>query len=375
MINKSSKVIFGIVIFAIILVIIISFFIGAGSSDEGVIKFGFLAPLTGDVSSIGQQAKAAVEIAVDEINGAGGIDGKMIKVVYEDGKCNAKEAASAGSKLINVDGVKYIIGGGCSGETLSVAPIAEQNKVLMISPTSSSASVSKAGDYIFRNYASDGDAGKILAKKIKEDGYTKVAVIWSMNDWGQGLADVFSEEYGSLGGEIVLKESFVQGSNDLRAIITKIKASDSEAVVLFEYTSGTINFFKQKEELGLDVRIYGTEVFIDPTIAEAVSSELEGTRYVSLKSSYSEEFRQKVLDYTGDTDVQLGAPQSYDVVYLYKNAIEAVGDDTEKVKEWFYNMPPYSGESGSIKFDFQGDLEFVEYDYWEIHSGKSVLIS
>lgn len=397
MIDKTTKVFIGIAVVVVIALIIILALGFSGSEttgnfgnvpnsnvntnivgsnqQSGVIKFGFVGPLTGDVSSIGQQSKAATQLAVEEINAAGGVNGKKLQIIFEDGKCNAKEAASAGSKLINIDGVNYIIGGICSGETLAIAPVAEQSRVLMISPTSSSPDVTNAGDYIFRDYINDNDAGKVLAQRVFNDGYKKVALLWSLSDWGDGLSSVFLGEYENLGGKVVYKDSFVQGTNDLKSIISKIKSSDAEAVVLFEYTTGAITYFKQKQELGLNLRTYGTDTFVDPTISETVGDAFEGTRYVITVNSLSDGFKDRMMEFTGDTDILLGSSQSYDAVYILKNAIEAVGDDTTKVKDWLYGMPTYQGESGSIKFDANGDLKNPKFDLWEYKDGAPVLIS
>jgi branched-chain amino acid transport system substrate-binding protein len=164
--------------------------------DTTPIKIGWLGPLTGDVSSVGTADKQAGEIAVKEINDAGGINGRPLEVVYEDGFCDSKTASNAGNKLINIDKVVAIIGGFCSGETLAVAPTAEQNKVVMISPASTAPSISTAGDYIFRDVPSDSYQGKHAANFVYNTlGKRKAAVLYASVDYTQGLADVFSDEY------------------------------------------------------------------------------------------------------------------------------------------------------------------------------------
>lgn len=383
MVDKTTKVIIGIAAVLAVAVIIMLIFSSTDPSVTGnvtnnggskeVITFGFVGPLTGDISFIGQQNKAAIEVAVDEINAEGGIDGKQVKVIYEDGKCNAKEAAAAGSKLINVDKVDYIIGGECSGETLAIAPLAEQEKVLMISPTSSSPDVTNAGDYVFRNYNSDNDAGKWAARKLYDLGYRKVAVLWSINDYAEGYSKVFRDEFTSLGGEIVFQEKFEQGTSDLRTTLSKVKSSDAEAIFFIEYTAGSITFFKQKQELNINLPVFGTDTQSDPEIVKAVGSAADGAKYVLAAESYSAEFTQKIKDKTGES-VIIGSPQSYDAVYILKQAIEAVGDDPTKVKDYLYTMPAYHGEAGETKFDENGDLAEAAYVLWEIKNGQSVLI-
>ena len=127
-------------------------------SDDGTgpIKIGFIGPLTGEASPYGVDTLNGAKLAVDEINEAGGVNGRMIEIIAEDGRCTGTDAASAAQKLVNVDKVVAIVGGQCSGETLAAAPIAESAKVVMISPVSSSPDVTAAGDFIFRDYPSDG---------------------------------------------------------------------------------------------------------------------------------------------------------------------------------------------------------------------------
>ena len=120
-----------------------------GNVTKETIRIGAIGPFTGDAAVYGQSEKNAIELAVQEINLDGGINGKKLEVIYEDGKCNGMDAATAAQKLINVDKVDIILGGVCSGETLAIAPLAEANEVLVFSSFSSSPDVTNAGDFIF----------------------------------------------------------------------------------------------------------------------------------------------------------------------------------------------------------------------------------
>src|SRR3989344_5758192 len=142
------------------------FIIACGNKEN--IRIGFIGPLSGDVASIGQSVKAAIELGVEEVNQAGGINGQPLEVIYEDGKCGPKDSTDAANKLINIDKVPVIIGGGCSSETLAAAPIAETSKVTLLSYCSSNPKITESGDYIFRTYPSDAFQGKVAAEKIYE---------------------------------------------------------------------------------------------------------------------------------------------------------------------------------------------------------------
>ena len=152
--------------------------------DTSPIVVGFISPLTGDAATYGEPGQKVTQLAVAEINNAGGINGRELQVIYEDGKCNGKDAASAMQKLVNVDKVQAVLGGFCSGESLAAAPIANANKVLLFSPGSSSPDLTEAGPYFFRNYPSDESQGKVLAEvayNTKE--WKKVGVIQEQLDY------------------------------------------------------------------------------------------------------------------------------------------------------------------------------------------------
>ncbi len=138
----------------IIVVIIVGIIINT-NKDKSNIKIGFISALSGDVAIVGDLERTATEMAVTEINEKGGIDGRKLEVIYEDAKCNGKEALTVVNKLITVDGVKVILGAGCSSETLAIIPVIEKNKILTFSAASSHPDLTGISRYFFRNYPSD----------------------------------------------------------------------------------------------------------------------------------------------------------------------------------------------------------------------------
>src|SRR3989344_4743654 len=156
-------------------------------SATGPIKIGVVLPLTGDAAVYGEPARNVYQMAVDEINKAGGVNGRELSLVVEDGKCNGKDAASAAQKLVNVDNVKVIIGGICSSESLAITPIAAEKKVAVFSPGSSSPALTNYSPYFFRNYPSDASQGKVLAEIAYNDkNWRKVAFLQEQTDYALG---------------------------------------------------------------------------------------------------------------------------------------------------------------------------------------------
>ena len=346
---------------------------GCGAQDAGNIKLGFISPLTGDVSNLGISTQNAVKLAVDEINAAGGVNGKQIEVVYEDGRCNGKDANAAASKLINIDKVKYIVGGLCSGETLAAAPLAEAGEVVMVSPCSSNPDVTNAGDYIFRVYPSDSFQGKFAAEyAYNQLGARKVAVMACLGDWCQGLKDVFSSTFKSLGGEVIITEEFEQGSTDLRTQLTKVQSAEPDLIYMASYTESAVNGLKQAKELGImPSKFLGADAWSDETIWERSKSSADGAKYVvpavEAPQSFQNKFEQKFA-----TAPTLCAPQAYDIVYLLKDAIESSGDNPVEVKNTLYGVENYPGVSGSITLDQNGDLANANYLVMEVKGGNPV---
>ncbi len=219
--TKSTKTILWIVGIVIIVAVAIAA-TRDSNTDTGPIKIGFIGPLTGDAAAYGADTIEAAKIAQDEINNSGGINGRQIKIIQEDGKCQAKDGLSAAQKLITVDQVKFMVTSSCSGELLGYSNIAEQNKVLVLNSLASSPKITTAGDYIFRNDPNDNDGGKQLADLVTKK-YKKVAVITENTEFSQGIKQVFVDTFTRNGGIVVSDEVYAPESTDFRSIVLKIK--------------------------------------------------------------------------------------------------------------------------------------------------------
>lgn len=368
----------GIIGTIIVVVIVFGgwYFFGRAPEVEGVVKIGFIGPLTGDAASIGEPLRNAVAIAVDEINAKGDV---QIEVIYEDGLCNANGGTNAAQKLINVDGVKYIIGGMCSGETLGAAPVAEQAGVVLFSPASGSPDITNAGDYIFRNFPSDSTSGSKMAEVAVERNLKNVALLTEVTDYAQALEGVFKQRFGELGGTIVADESFNSDTTDLRSQITKIKAANPKALYFIAQSPATAKIaLQQIRELGLDVQILSNEFLAAPDVIAAAPSVIEGALYAEPafdpEAPNSAAYLAKYLErYGGLTDAlpPIYLATAYDAVYVVVEAIEKAGTDPEKAKNVLYQVRNRAGAAGSLSIDRNGDAE-LEYLVKTITNGKAV---
>lgn len=370
--NKKSLWVVGIVI--VIILVIVGFASMKKPVETGPIKIGFVAPLTGDAGGIGQNMKMAAELAVSEINSAGGINGRMIALIAEDGKCDGKEAVTAVTKLINIDKVGMIVGGACSSETVSTAPIAEKAQVVMLSPLSSNPSITTAGDYIFRDYASDSFQGVKAAEFAVNTLKSKnIAILSCMSDWCQGIQQVFKDKAVALGANVLVEEKYDdKNTNDLKTQLTKIKAVNPDLVYFVGYTDGTIIGLKQAKELGLNVKFLGGDAWNDPKIIAGAGAASEGIIYLVPTSVKSPVFEITFLSIVGGKEITIGSREAYDAVKILAQVMERVGTDSTDIKNALYKVQNYQGVSGNISFDKNGDLVSASYDIKIVKDGKSV---
>ncbi len=338
----------------------------------GPISVGFLGPLSGDAANLGQDALKAAQAAVEEINAAGGINGAELKLIAEDGKCNPKDSATAGNKLINVDKVPVVFGGLCSGETTAIAPVAEQNKVIVISGCSSAPSITTAGDYIFRSYPSDALQGKFAADYVyKTLGKKKVTTLAVLGDWGSGLKNAFEDAFRAQGGEIVLSQDYVQEARDLRSQLTKAKDSGAELLYFVGYTEASIAGLKQAKELGLAFTIMGGDAWDDVKIHE--NSFADGILYTVGSAKFDENWAAKLKEKGGNPT--LCTPRTYDNIKIIADIMKQTGPDSTKIKDALYALKDYQGVGGIVTLDVNGDNTFGTFDVKMVDKGKAEVIT
>ncbi len=346
------------------------------------LKIGFIGPLTGDVSNFGTDAKAGMELAIKEINDAGGINGRQVVGIYEDAKCSGKDATTAVTKLIEIDKVDFIVGGLCSAETLAAAPLAEKAKVVLISYASSSPDITKAGDYIFRTWPSDTGQGKAMAEEITKRGHKKVAVIFMNSDYNLGLATAFKQNFEKLGGQITAWETYDSESKDFRTQITKALASNLNAVYLVPYAVDGGLLIKQVRQMNKDIPLFGPESLGSKEAVEAAGIEsIEGLVYATPKfdeeSPKAKELLPKVEKIKGGKiSLFVLSANSYDAVNLVAEALKANPDKIPTgtvVKDYLYTIKDWQGASGTLTINKNGD-PLKEFQIMRVHNGEFVKV-
>jgi branched-chain amino acid transport system substrate-binding protein len=324
-----------------------------GGGDE--ILVGEYGSLTGTTATFGQSTHNAITMAMDEINAAGGILGKKVRVLVEDDQSRPEEAATAVTKLINQNRVVAMLGEVSSSRSLAAAPICQANKVPMISPSSTNPRVTQVGDYIFRVCFIDpfqAEVGARIAGEILK--LKKVAVLSDVrNDYSVGLATFFRQHFKQLGGEIVAEQSYSEGDSDFRAQLTQIKSATPEAIYVPGYYTEVGTIARQARELGITVPLIGGDGWDSPRLWEIGGEALNGC-YFSNHYSVDDPapaVQKFVADYrkrynqVPDALAALG----YDAARILADAMKRAGSASgEKVRDALSATRDFQGVTGTI---------------------------
>lgn len=362
-------------IILVLVVLIINLLIFIPKQDNGnVIKIGFIGPLSGNSAVYGELVQNVVDITTKEINSAGGIDGKTIKVIYEDGGCNQKDAVTAIQKLLMDSDIKVVLPV-CAAEVLGIAPITQKNEILTYVAWSYHPDITNAGSYIFRNTISDRIIGELLATDIYEKD-RRVGIISEQTDYPIGIKNVFIRKFKELGGK-VYEEDFLPDARDMRVQITKILSNDINVIFLNPNTPITgIILLRQLKEQGYEGTIYFNVVGSNSKIQEMI--EAENVIFYSDPYFPDNQLKKHILDkYIEETksnpSFEYPVLSMYDVLYTLKKAIENVGEDPTKIKEYLLSHN-FTGAVGDFHYDKNGDLVGIKPSLYQIKNGKSILI-
>ena len=330
---------------------------GAGG-QTGPIIIGYYGDLTGRTSNFGQSTKAGVEMAADEINKAGGINGRQITILSEDDEGRPEKAATVVTKLINQDRVVALLGEVASGNTLAAAPKAQAAKVPMISPSSTNPAVTQVGDYISRVCFIDPFQGAVMAKfaantlKAK-----KAAIMLDFNSpYSRGLTEFFEASFKKLGGDIIDKQSYTQGDRDYKGQLTAIRAKNPDVIYVPGYYGEVGVIAKQAKQLGINVPLLGGDGWDSTQLWDLGGDSLNGD-FISNHSSVddpSPAIQKFVADYkarNGNVPDALAA-LGYDAMKVLADAIKRAGTtEGPQLKDAINATKGFVGVTGTISLD------------------------
>lgn len=326
-----------------------------GKKETNEIVIGGIFPLSGGVAVYGVECKNGIDLAIEEINAAGGVNGKNIVLISEDDEGNPDKTVNAYQKLTSKDGVKLIIGSLTSGCTQAITNRAQAQKVVQIAPAATAPAITDAGDFIFRTCYTDPFQGKVGGKFASEDLGAKTAAILydTGNDYSVGLTENFEAAFTAAGGTIVSKEAYTTNDKDFNAQLTKIKSANPDVIYLPDYYNVVALISKQLRAQGIDVPIIGADGW-DGILGNAGDEVLNGfysNHYAVDSTSASVQNFVKAFNAKYSKDPNAFAALGYDSVYLLKDAILKAGSaDSVAVKDALASI---SGEyvTGNLSFD------------------------
>jgi branched-chain amino acid transport system substrate-binding protein len=329
---------------------------------QETIKIGFFAPITGPVAADGASAKQSVELAVKDVNAAGGIRGKKIELIVYDDRLNPQEAVAIANKLIEKDQVVGVVSGSYSGPTRVTAPIFAKAGVPMVAGYAVHPDVTKAGESNFRNgflgEVEGGAAGEYAFKVLKSK---NPAVINMDNDFGREIAAGFIKRIEKLGAKVVVQQVYkYPGEKDFRPFLTRIKDAKPDLIFAAGYYDVAALIVRQAKELGITVQILAEEGFDSPKFIELAGKDAEGV--IIATNLDRDDPRPVVQNYLKNykaayaIDPDMVGASSYDAFMILANAIERAGTDQKAVIKALLETKDYNGLTGRLSRFFKGEV-------------------
>lgn len=358
-----------------VITILATAWLAAGCSSE--VKIGAVISETGAVAPYGNQVTRGLDLALEEINAEGGFKGGPIQLIYRDDGTNPEKGVEAVRDLINNEGVNIIIGAVSSPVTLEIAPICEKKEVLLLSPTASAPRISEAGEFIFRNYPSDILEGTAMADFARRLGVRRVAIFALDNEFGSGLAEVFTRRFESKSRRVV--ETFRITEEDTASfpdMIQQIKEQEPQGVYLVAYEEIMTELLEQLQAAGCKGLKMGSGAVTEDLIERAGEAAehlvypqpvFEPDSDDPAVKAFVEAFRAK---YSREPDIY--AAHGYDALKLVVQAMRNTGFAlTDEVRRGLHGLKDFSGAAGRTEFDERGDV--VRYPkIFVISEGNSV---
>jgi branched-chain amino acid transport system substrate-binding protein len=332
---------------------------GNCADPGGNIKIGVYGDLSGQTSSFGQSTRNGSQMAADEINAAGGINGRQIQLVIEDDQGEPGKAATVVAKLINQDQVRALIGEVASSNSIAAAPNAQENKVPMISPSSTNPKVTQIGDYIFRVCFIDPFQGEVMAKFAANTLKAKKAAILfdSNSDYSKGLVQFFKAAFTKLGGQIVAEKAYAQRDRDFKGQLTDIRDLNPDVIYVPGYYQEVGVIAKQTKQLGIKAPLLGGDGWDSPQLWDLGGDSLNGN-YIS--NHYSVDDPSPVIQdfvkrfkakYNGLAPDALAA-LAYDAMMVLADSIKrAGGTECAALRDAIAHTTNFKGITGTISLN------------------------
>ena len=391
--KKKGKIVIGVVVAVVIVLLLVgplSVWNWVPTLKEPLVtyKVGALLSVTGPAAWLGTPERNTVRMIEEKINEAGGINGHPLEVIVEDTVGDATKTVTAAKKLISKDEVLAIVGPSRSGTTMAVIPIVEEAEVPLISCAAAEAIVVPVKRWVFKTPQKDSDAAIRIYEYMKEQGISKIAIITGTTGFGdQGRQQLkkFASEFDVT---IVVDETYGPEDTDMTAQLTKIKASEAKALVNWSIVAGQVIVAKNMRQLGMEIPLFQSHGFGNVKYAQtageagegiifpcgrllAVDTLLVGHPQKEVLTRYKEEYEAKYNE-----DVSTFGGHAWDALYLVIEALEEVGADREKIRDYIENKKGFVGTGGVFNFspeDHSG-LDKYAFEMLTVKNEKFVVV-
>jgi len=328
------------------------------AGDEIVIGANF--ELTGNHAQYGANANNGLKLAIKEVNDAGGVNGKKIKIVEADAKSEAAESVNAATKLISDDKVIALVGPAVTANVIAESQVATDNMIPVIGPAATNPDVTvengQVKPYIFRACFIDPQQSEVMAQFAAKDLMAKTAVLYldSSSDYSKSLGKIFKEKFEADGGKVVMEEAFLAKDLDFKAALTKIQTANADVIFVPAYYEEVGKIVKQARELGITSAILGTDGWDDSKVIDIAGKDaLNNTFFCTHYFEGDAEVQGFIKAYKAEynTDPNVFAALGYDAGKMLINAIERGGDSSEKIRDNIETITDLMVGTGKITMD------------------------
>ena len=328
------------------------------AGDEIVVGANF--EMTGNHAQYGANADNGFKLAVKEVNDAGGINGKKIKVVEADAKSEAAESVNAATKLISDDKVVALVGPAVTANVIAESQVATDNKVPIIAPAATNPDVTvengKVKPFVFRSCFIDPQQSEVMAQFARKDLNANTAVLYidSSSDYSKSLGKIFKEKFEADGGKVVMEEAFLAKDQDFKAALTKIQTANADVIFVPAYYEEVGKIVKQARELGITATILGTDGWDDSKVVDiagkdALNNTFFCTHYFEGDAEVQNFIEAYKKEYNADPNVF--AALGYDAGKMLIDAIERDGTDSQKIRDNIEKITDLVVGTGKITMD------------------------
>lgn len=344
-------------IVALLLTISMAITLLAGCGAGGnTIKIGMVAPLSGEIAVYGTSVRDAAQLAIDEINANGGINGKDLELIVYDNKGDATESITLFNRLVDNDKIDALVGPVISSTSMAVAPLVEDAGIPMITPTGTNIDITPISDFVFRACYTDPYQAAVVAKFATDElGTTKGAILYNAGDeYSEGLASAYRDAFT---GEMVADLGYTAEDVDFKPLLTSIKDSGAETLFIPAYYEKVGLIATQAKEVGLEATLLGADGWdgVLADYADVVEGGYMANHFTAQdESDVVQNFVKAYTDKYGDVPNALAA-LGYDAMYIMANAIETAGSTEGADVVAAISASNYEGVTGNITFDENGD--------------------